>query len=125
MVLMTHNTDIADAWEREAEDPRFFYLFSPKGYAVGINIFLYAMTPLTASSARTIARRDCALAGAESDVFAPGAMLKVWKPGPANRLPRPAADRVDTIAPAGPDGHHRLSVSRRDTRRPIGIPSVP
>lgn len=44
MVLMTHNTDIADAWEREAQDPRFFYLFSPDGYAVGINIFLYAMT---------------------------------------------------------------------------------
>jgi hypothetical protein len=44
MVLMTHNTDIADAWEREAEDPRFFYLFSPNGYAVGINIFLYAMS---------------------------------------------------------------------------------
>ena len=36
MVLMTHNTDIADAWEREGEDPRFFYLFSPDGYAVGI-----------------------------------------------------------------------------------------
>ena len=44
MVLMTHNTDIADAWEREAADPRYFYLFSPKGYAVGINIFLYAMS---------------------------------------------------------------------------------
>lgn len=44
MVLITHNTDIADAWEREAEDPRFFYLFSPNGYAVGINVFLYAMT---------------------------------------------------------------------------------
>jgi hypothetical protein len=44
MVLMTHNTDIADAWEREAEDPRFFYLFSPEGYAVGINVLLYSMT---------------------------------------------------------------------------------
>jgi hypothetical protein len=43
MVLMTHNTDIADAWEREAQDPQFFYLFSPNGYAVGINILLYAM----------------------------------------------------------------------------------
>ncbi|HET7219858.1 MAG TPA: DUF4159 domain-containing protein, partial [Vicinamibacterales bacterium] len=40
MVLITHNTDIADAWEREAQDPRYFYLFSPKGYAVGINILL-------------------------------------------------------------------------------------
>jgi hypothetical protein len=44
MVLITHNTDIADAWEREAEDPRFFFLFSPEGYAVGINILLYAYT---------------------------------------------------------------------------------
>jgi len=43
MVLMTHNTDIADAWEREAQDPQFFYLFSPNGYAVGINVLLYAM----------------------------------------------------------------------------------
>ena len=44
MVLMTHNTDISDAWEREGEDPRFFYHFSPDGYAVGINVLLYAMT---------------------------------------------------------------------------------
>jgi len=44
MVLMTHNTDISDAWEREGEDPNFFYSFSPHGYAVGINVMLYAMT---------------------------------------------------------------------------------
>lgn len=44
MVMMTHNTDISDAWEREGEDPRYFYDFSPKGYAVGINVILYAMT---------------------------------------------------------------------------------
>jgi Domain of unknown function (DUF4159) len=44
MVLMTHNTDISDAWEREGEDPRFFYKFSPDGYAVGINVVLYALT---------------------------------------------------------------------------------
>jgi hypothetical protein len=44
MVVMTHNTDISDAWEREGEDPRFFYSFSPDGYAVGINVVLYAMT---------------------------------------------------------------------------------
>src|SRR5687768_450090 len=44
MVLMTHNTDISDAWEREAEDPRFFYLFSPDGYSVGINVLMYSMT---------------------------------------------------------------------------------
>jgi len=44
MVLMTHDTDISDAWEREAADPRFFYQFSPDGYAVGINVVLYALT---------------------------------------------------------------------------------
>ena len=44
MVLMTHNTDIADSWEREGEDPDYFYRFSPEGYAVAINVLLYAMT---------------------------------------------------------------------------------
>jgi hypothetical protein len=44
MILMTHNTDISDAWEREGEDPQFFYQFSPGGYAVGINVLMYAMT---------------------------------------------------------------------------------
>lgn len=44
MVLMTHNTDIADSWEREGEDPRYFYTFGPRGYAFGINAVLYALT---------------------------------------------------------------------------------
>lgn len=44
MIAMTHNTDIADAFEREADDPTFFALFSPQGYALGINIALYALT---------------------------------------------------------------------------------
>ena len=44
IVLMTHNTDISDSWEREGEDPNYFYEFSPKGYALGINVFLYALT---------------------------------------------------------------------------------
>ncbi len=44
MVVMTHNTDISDAWEREAEDPRFFFSFSPQGYAVGLDVVLYGMT---------------------------------------------------------------------------------
>src|SRR5688572_2958641 len=44
MVVMTHNTDIADSWEREGEDPGFFYQFSPNGYALGINVLLYSMT---------------------------------------------------------------------------------
>ena len=44
MVLMTHNTDIGDSWEREGEDPEFFIQFSPEGYALGINVLLYAMS---------------------------------------------------------------------------------
>jgi Domain of unknown function (DUF4159) len=45
MVLMTHNTDIADTWEREGEPPHdYFDLFSPRGYAIGVNVVLYAMT---------------------------------------------------------------------------------
>jgi hypothetical protein len=44
MVLATHNTDISDAWEREGEDPEYFYTYSPNGYATAMNIMLYAMS---------------------------------------------------------------------------------
>jgi hypothetical protein len=44
MVLMIHNSDIPDGWEREAEDPEYFNRFSPDAYAVGIDVILYAMT---------------------------------------------------------------------------------
>ena len=44
MVLSTHNTDIADGWEREGVDPRYFRQFSIDSYAVGINVMLYAMS---------------------------------------------------------------------------------
>jgi hypothetical protein len=44
MVLMTHNTDFGDAYEREAEMPDYFKTFSVNGYAIGIDILLYAMT---------------------------------------------------------------------------------
>jgi hypothetical protein len=44
MVLMTHNTDISDTWEREGEDVEYFYRFSPEGYAIAINVMIYAMT---------------------------------------------------------------------------------
>jgi len=43
MVLATHNTDIADGWEREGVDPRYFRQFSVDSYAVGINVLLYTM----------------------------------------------------------------------------------
>lgn len=44
MVIMSHNTDIADGWEREGEDDEFFYRFSIRAYPVGVNIAIYAMT---------------------------------------------------------------------------------
>jgi Domain of unknown function (DUF4159) len=44
MVVMTHNTDFGDTWERESESPEFFARFSPKGYALGVDVMLYAMT---------------------------------------------------------------------------------
>jgi hypothetical protein len=45
MMLMTHNTDISDTWEREGEEPReYFNRFSPTGYAIGVNVVLYALT---------------------------------------------------------------------------------
>ena len=44
MVLMTHNTDLGDSFEREADDPQYFYRMSVRGYAFGIDALLYAMT---------------------------------------------------------------------------------
>lgn len=44
MVLMTYNTDIADAWEREGEEIDFFDRFAHDGYAFGINVLLHAIT---------------------------------------------------------------------------------
>jgi hypothetical protein len=44
MVLITHNTDVGDSWEREGDDKQYFYTFSVEGYAFGINALLYAMT---------------------------------------------------------------------------------
>jgi len=44
LVLATHNTDVSDGWERETYDPRYFQLFSPDAYAIGINIAIWVMT---------------------------------------------------------------------------------
>jgi uncharacterized protein DUF4159 len=44
MVVMLHNTDIPDGWEREGEDREYFFRFSPDAYAVGIDIMMYAMS---------------------------------------------------------------------------------
>ena len=44
LVLITHNTDYSDAFEREGENRAYFERFAGVGYAFGINALLYAMT---------------------------------------------------------------------------------
>ncbi|MQA29132.1 MAG: DUF4159 domain-containing protein [Luteitalea sp.] len=44
MVLATHNTDIGDSFEREGDSREYFLQFSVHGYALGVNVLLYAMT---------------------------------------------------------------------------------
>jgi hypothetical protein len=44
MVLMTHNTDFGDAYEREGENHEYFERFSVPGYAFGVNVVLYDLT---------------------------------------------------------------------------------
>jgi hypothetical protein len=44
MVLSTHNTDLGDSFEREADDPEYFRTMSVPGYSFGINVLVYAMT---------------------------------------------------------------------------------
>ncbi len=45
MMLICHNNDLQDGWEREGEDRDFFERFSVKqSYPMGINIVTYALT---------------------------------------------------------------------------------
>jgi len=45
MVIVCHNTDLGDGWEREGENELYFREFSEKkSYPMGINIVVYAMT---------------------------------------------------------------------------------
>jgi hypothetical protein len=45
MVLICHNTDLGDGWEREGENQDYFRIFSePKAFPMGINAIVYALT---------------------------------------------------------------------------------
>jgi uncharacterized protein DUF4159 len=44
LVVMTHNTDFGDAFEREGESREYFEHFAGPGYAFGIDTLLYSMT---------------------------------------------------------------------------------
>ena len=44
MVLMTHNTDFGDAFERETDDREYFLEFAARGYAFAVDTLIYAMT---------------------------------------------------------------------------------
>lgn len=45
MILVIHNSDVSDGWEREAENELYFNRFSEKvAYPLGINIIFYLMT---------------------------------------------------------------------------------
>lgn len=45
MMMICHNTDLGDGWEREGESPEYFKEMSEKwSYPLGINIVTYAMT---------------------------------------------------------------------------------
>jgi Domain of unknown function (DUF4159) len=45
MVVICHNTDLGDGWEREGQDEAYFHEFCEnRSYPMGINIITYAMT---------------------------------------------------------------------------------
>lgn len=45
MVLICHNTDLGDGWERESDDAEYFRDYAEKkAFPMGINIIVYAMT---------------------------------------------------------------------------------
>jgi hypothetical protein len=44
LVVMTHNTDFGDAFEREGDSREYFEAFAGAGYAFGIDTLVYSMT---------------------------------------------------------------------------------
>ena len=44
MVIGTHNSDVADGWEREAYGQWYFERFSTKSYRLGVNVYTFVLT---------------------------------------------------------------------------------
>jgi hypothetical protein len=44
LVIMTHNTDFGDAFEREGDSHEYFEAFAGAGYAFGVDALIYALT---------------------------------------------------------------------------------
>jgi len=44
LVVMTHNTDFGDAFEREGDSRAYFEAFAGPGYAFGVDTLIYSMT---------------------------------------------------------------------------------
>ena len=44
VVLVSMNSDVSDSWEREGDNQAYFAAFGSKGYSLGVNVAVYAMT---------------------------------------------------------------------------------
>jgi hypothetical protein len=44
LIVMTHNTDFGDAFEREGDSREYFEAFAGAGYAFGVDTLLYSLT---------------------------------------------------------------------------------
>lgn len=44
MVLVSMNSDVSDSWEREGDNPDYFYRYSGDGYGLGVNLVLWVLS---------------------------------------------------------------------------------
>ena len=44
VVLVSMNSDVSDSWEREGDNQDYFHTYGGKGYALGVDVAVYAMT---------------------------------------------------------------------------------
>ena len=44
VVFVSMNSDVSDSWEREGDNREYFHEYGAKGYALGVNVAVWAMT---------------------------------------------------------------------------------